>query len=48
MKDYYKILDVDTDALQDDIKEQYRFLIQALHPDKFSSSKHKEKAEIRT
>jgi len=35
MKDYYQILEVGTDASQDIIKEQYRFLVQAWHPDKF-------------
>ncbi|MFM8423714.1 MAG: DnaJ domain-containing protein, partial [Chloroflexota bacterium] len=33
MKDFYKILDITADAPQEEIKEQYRFLIQAWHPD---------------
>lgn len=45
MKDYYKILEVRPDASLDEIKKQYRFLALALHPDRFSSSEHKNKAE---
>ena len=45
MKDYYDILDVSTDASLENIKEQYRFLVQAWHPDKFPSPAQKAKAE---
>lgn len=45
MKDYYQVLDVAVDASQDIIKEQYRFLVQAWHPDKFPNSSQKLKAE---
>lgn len=45
MKDYYQILEVEPDASQEQIKSQYRFLMQAWHPDKFSSPESKAKAE---
>lgn len=45
MKDYYKILEVDPSASQDEIKSQYRFLVQGFHPDKYSSAESKAKAE---
>jgi formylglycine-generating enzyme required for sulfatase activity len=45
MKDYYTILDVPPDATLENIKEQYRFLAQAWHPDKFPSPAQKAKAE---
>jgi len=45
MKDYYQILEVGTDASQDIIKEQYRFLVQAWHPDKFPNPSQKLRAE---
>jgi curved DNA-binding protein CbpA len=45
MKDYYQILEVATDASQDIIKEQYRFLVQAWHPDKFPNPAQKLRAE---
>jgi formylglycine-generating enzyme required for sulfatase activity len=45
MKDYYDILDVTPDASQENIKEQYRFLVQAWHPDKFPTPAQKAKAE---
>ena len=48
MRDYYAILELSLTASQDMIREQYRFLIQAWHPDKFSNPKQKEKAEERT
>jgi curved DNA-binding protein CbpA len=45
MKDYYSILEVPPTATQETIKEQYYFLIQAWHPDKFSNPAHKSRAE---
>ena len=45
MKDYYQILEIDPNASQENIKEQYRFLVQAWHPDKFSNPNQKVKAE---
>jgi curved DNA-binding protein CbpA len=48
MKNYYQILEVEPDAPQDKIKEQYLFLIQAWHPDKFSNPAQKTKAEEKT
>ncbi len=45
MKDYYDILEVSSDASQEKIKEQYRFLVNAWHPDKFRGLAQKEKAE---
>jgi len=48
MKDYYDILGISPDATQDEIKEQYRFLLHAWHPDKFPNPQQKSKAEERT
>jgi curved DNA-binding protein CbpA len=45
MKNYYQILEVSPDASQEIIKEQYRFLVQAWHPDRFSTPAQKIKAE---
>ncbi len=45
MKDYYAILDVPRTASQEAIREQYLLLIQAWHPDKFSTAAQKAKAE---
>jgi formylglycine-generating enzyme required for sulfatase activity/DnaJ-domain-containing protein 1 len=45
MKDYYAILDLESNASQENIKEQYRFLVQAWHPDKFPTPTQKAKAE---
>ncbi len=47
MKDYYAILEVSPTASQREIQEQYRFLLQAWHPDKFPNSSQKAKAEER-
>lgn len=47
MIDYYDILEVELDATQDQIKAQYRFLVQAWHPDKFVSAESKSKAEAK-
>ena len=48
MKDHYQILEVQPDASQAEIREQYLFLIQAWHPDKFSNPAQKRKAEEKT
>ena len=47
-KNYYQILEVEPDASQEKIKEQYLFLMQAWHPDKFSNPAQKSKAEEKT
>ena len=48
MRSYYEILEVEPDAPQDKIKEQYLFLVQAWHPDKFSIPAQKTKAQEKT
>ncbi len=48
MKNYYDILDISPTASQDEIKKEYHFLIQALHPDKFRNPEQKDKAQERT
>ena len=48
MKNYYQILEVEPGAPQDEIREQYLFLIQAWHPDKFPQPSQKRKAEEKT
>jgi curved DNA-binding protein CbpA len=48
MKNHYQILEVEPDAPQDKIREQYLFLIQAWHPDKFPNPAQKTKAEEKT
>ncbi|HJO33688.1 MAG TPA: DnaJ domain-containing protein, partial [Anaerolineales bacterium] len=48
MKDYYKILDLSPEASQQEIKEQYRFLLQAWHPDKWPTPSHKARAGEKT
>jgi len=45
MADYYEILEVKLDATPEQIKAQYRFMVQAWHPDKFSSPENKARAE---
>jgi cyclophilin family peptidyl-prolyl cis-trans isomerase len=45
MKDYYADLEVPIDASQEKIKEQYHFMLQAWHPDKFTRPRQKAKAE---
>ncbi|MEI7849222.1 MAG: J domain-containing protein [Chloroflexota bacterium] len=34
MPDYYQIFELDPNATTEQIKEQYRFLVQIWHPDK--------------
>jgi curved DNA-binding protein CbpA len=48
MKNYYQILDVEPDASAEKIKEQYLFMVQAWHPDKFSKADQKTRAEEKT
>jgi curved DNA-binding protein CbpA len=45
MKDLYEILDVLPDALPERIREQWRFLVHAWHPDKFPNAALRMKAE---
>ena len=45
MKNYYQILEISESNSQEEIKNQYRFLVQAWHPDKFRSLENKAKAE---
>jgi DnaJ family protein C protein 17 len=47
MKDLYAILELSPAAPQTRIREQYRLLIQAWHPDKFSNPAQKAQAEER-
>ena len=44
-EDLYNILGVASNVSPDRIKEQFRFLVQAFHPDKHTSPSHKERAE---
>src|SRR5262249_166369 len=44
-EDLYHILGVTANVSPDKIKEQFRFLVQAFHPDKHSSPAHKAQAE---
>jgi len=48
MNDYYQILEVEPNATQEQIKAQYRLLVQVWHPDRFVSPETKAKAEERT
>ncbi len=45
MENYYKTLGVAHQASQTEIKERFRFLANAYHPDKFVSTDHKANAE---
>ena len=45
MDNYYNTLGVDPKASQAEIKERYRFLANAYHPDKFPNDTHKQHAE---
>ena len=45
MPDHYEILEVNPLATSEEILEQYHFLVQAWHPDKFASPESKAKAE---
>lgn len=43
MKNYYKILEIDQKASQEEIKKQYKFLMNVWHPDKFTAEDYKNK-----
>jgi curved DNA-binding protein CbpA len=47
-KNYYQILEVESDASDEKIREQYLFLTQAWHPDKFTRADQKARAEEMT
>lgn len=47
MNNAYSVLEVPRDATIAAIKERYRFLAQAWHPDKFQSAAHKAQAEAK-
>jgi hypothetical protein len=45
MQNYYQILEVSPQASTEEIRQQYLFLVQAWHPDKFSKPDQKDRAE---
>lgn len=45
MEDYYQLLDLQPTATPDEIREQFRFLCHAYHPDKFPAGKYRQQAE---
>ncbi len=45
MKDYYEVLGLSPHASEKDIKERFRFLSNAYHPDKFATSSHSDIAQ---
>src|SRR5438093_6897233 len=47
VKDYDKILEVSPEASLDEIKQQWRFLVQVWHPDRFANLDHKRQADER-
>lgn len=47
-KDYYEVLEISSNASQEAIKDQYRFLLHAWHPDKFPNLQQKMRAQERT
>lgn len=47
-KNYYEVLELASDASPEAIKEQYRFLLHAWHPDKFPNPQLKLRAQERT
>jgi len=44
-KDYYEVLGVSPQASEKDVKERFRFLSHAFHPDKFATPTQREHAE---
>ena len=47
MKDFYEILNSSRWASQDEIRAQYRLLVSQCHPDRFTDSEDKARAEER-
>ncbi len=45
MKDYYEVLGISPQATKEEVKERFRFLSHAYHPDKFATSSQREQAE---
>ena len=45
MTTYYDLLSLSPQASQEEIRERFRFLAKAYHPDKFSGAAHKKQAE---
>lgn len=45
MDDLYKLLGISSNATNEEIKQRFRYLAQAYHPDKFASDKDKKQAE---
>ncbi len=45
MKDYYKVLGVSPHASKEDVKERFKFLSHAFHPDKFATPSQRKQAE---
>ncbi len=45
MKDYYEVLGISPHASEKDVKERFRFLSHAYHPDKFVTPSQREQAE---
>ena len=45
MKDYYEVLGISPQASEDDVKERFRFLSHAFHPDKFATPSQRKQAE---
>ena len=45
MEDLYNLFGVSPKATADEIKQRFRFLAQAYHPDKFASDEHRKQAE---
>lgn len=48
MKNFYEVLEVNPSDSQEKIREQYRFLVQTWHPDKYPNENDKKRANERT